>query len=234
MPNKTIRQQRGYAGVAITITIVMVTVAALTCKARWPDFSNIAPSTSEKEIAITYFNEGVRLEELGDLETSLKAYDLALRADPKFEFAMANRASIKLKMNDLSGAMKDADSAMDLDQNDSIAYFTKAEALTALHEYDAAISVLNQALRQPGADRAALLQSRGHNLAKLSRLPEAISDTTQALKFAPRRGQLYCNLAIFYAREDLIHETREAITSANRIAPNEPCVKQLTQISSGM
>jgi tetratricopeptide (TPR) repeat protein len=176
--------------------------------------------------SIHHYNAAAILANKGKFKEALLAYSLAIGADPTNIRAWVNRSNIKLHLDDLSGALSDAKMAIDLDPQDALAYQARALVLISKKQYLPAIADLDRGVALRGEHLAKLLQTRGHAHAKAGQLVQAIDDTKRALVLAPEEIELYCNLAIFYARQNN-PEAFRLIEKAHKKSPQAPCVKTL-------
>jgi tetratricopeptide (TPR) repeat protein len=85
-----------------------------------------------------YFNRGLALKMLGQLEKAHLDYSKAIELNPTFAAAYTNRGNVRLLRNDSVGAIEDFRTALELDPSDVVA----RENLSAIEE----------ALRELGID----------------------------------------------------------------------------------
>ncbi|NJM09853.1 MAG: tetratricopeptide repeat protein [Bdellovibrionaceae bacterium] len=179
-----------------------------------------------KEQSIASFNAGIALEDKGKYKEALLAYSIATASDPTNAKAWVNRSNVKRTLGDLKGALEDAQEAVKLDPKDALAFHSKAQTLIAQKKYSEAILELDRGIAIRGDILAQLYQARGHANAKAGRLELAVADTKKAMELDPNEEELYCNLAIFYARQGN-NEAMFQIEKAHKLAPEAPCVKEL-------
>ena len=222
-------------GVIIGVTVFFLLVYLRPFSDSAVSRENLSSSVhyESQEKSVAPYNAGIVLEEKGDDKNALIAYDIAVGADPELQNAWVNRANVKLRLGDQQGALDDAKQAVSLDQRDPLAYMAKANALISLKEYSAAISDLDRALQLPDAPMAVILQSRGHANAKAGNLDLAVADTKKAMELTPKNVELYCNLAIFYARQRN-SEAVSVVERAMKIDLSDPCAKQLWQSTESL
>jgi len=118
--------------------------------------------TGKPELARKDFEEAVRLlrrsaparHNLGLLELgekqydkAIKAFDDAIRLDPKYADAFAARASARRKKGDLEGALQDCEQAIRLKPKDPSLFRDRASVRIAQKEYDRAIEDYDEAIR---------------------------------------------------------------------------------------
>ena len=99
------------------------------------------PEASARDI----HNDGWKLFERGDIEGSIKKYDIAIRTgtfdeDPYLYHYYNNRAWAKFKLNDLTGALSDANKSLELNSNYDNAKDTKKSILAKIQQQRVATS----------------------------------------------------------------------------------------------
>ena len=73
-----------------------------------------AGANAHPDCALLWNNLGTVMSVLGDSERSLVFFDEAVRLDPEYAKAIYNRANLKVLINDLDGAIADAQRALEL------------------------------------------------------------------------------------------------------------------------
>jgi tetratricopeptide (TPR) repeat protein len=203
-----------FAGVGFGIILLVLTALS-------------APmSQNETLSAAQYFDRAIQLDRAGDLEGAILAYDEAIKLDPNLEVALANRANAHHRAGNQELAIDDANRALLLDPRDAVAFMAKAHAQHHLGDFAGAIVTIDQALKNCPNERAEFLKARGHMNSKLGRHKLAINDTEAALEMDPSDPELYCNMAIFYARLN-DRTAMRYLESGHELAPRHPCVRKL-------
>lgn len=101
----------------------------------------------------------------GDVDTAFKAFQRALKYDPKSSRALAGRAALRLKTGDADKAIADATAALAAEPN-SAAHSVRGDAYLQRASYDAAIDDYKQARRfDSTVARAYLLRSQARRAA---------------------------------------------------------------------
>lgn len=122
----------------------------------------------------------------GDSEGAIAQLSEILKANPQNTFALISRGEIYLKTNQAEMALLDFDQAIRLENNNSIAYFGRGNALTQVDppQYKAAINAYDQAITfNPNYYQA--WANRGNAYVNLGQLIEAIDSYNQSLNIEP-------------------------------------------------
>jgi len=140
---------------------------------------------------------GEALSQPDSLDKSIKEFNLAIKAAPKYSNAYTLRAMVRSLKNDLDGATADLSRAMKLDPDNFMAYYlrgtlyaSKNISTHALSDLDKAIE-LNPKMAAAYNNRAGLHYSKGE-------FDLAIADISSALKLAPKAPSLYQIRGLLY------------------------------------
>ena len=96
----------------------------------------------------------------GDLAGALGDFTEAIKLNPDYARAFADRGSVRLTQHDLDGAIADLDTAIRLDPNDAGAFMTRGNAFDEKADFDRAIADYNEAIRSVAELCRRLFQSR--------------------------------------------------------------------------
>ncbi len=127
----------------------------------------------DPELARVWFNKGRALDDLGEYDEAIEAYDEAIRLNPNYAKAWFNKG---LSLDDLGKydeAVKAYDEAIRLDPNNAaMAWNNKGISLDDLGKYDEAIEAYDEAIKlDPNYAKA--WNNKGLALRKLDRTEEA-------------------------------------------------------------
>jgi S1-C subfamily serine protease len=112
--------------------------------------------------------------------------DQALKIEPKVALAFAIRAQARLLLSESARAIADADEAIWLDSKLGLAYRLRGMGHARLDAFDKAVADLTRAIALDPRDALAYVERS--DLHRRKNDPEAITDLTQALKFAGSVG----------------------------------------------
>ncbi len=147
----------------------------------------------EPDHAIAQFNLTQEMELAGKMDVS--TYDHIIEQNPKFTSAYVNRALMKLKGDDIMGAISDYSRAIDIDPNDPILYLNRALAREKAKESKLALVDLNHALKlDPNSAKA--YRSRGRILFEMQEYQLALQDMDDAIRLDPAFAGSYFNRAL--------------------------------------
>lgn len=108
-----------------------------------------------KTLAIAYNNRGVAYFKSGQVDAAIADFGAALRADPKFAGAAADRAAADLRKNDAQAAIADYTLAIKLAPDDAGAYHRRGLVYQNLGQDALAISDFTQAVKLDPSDAVA-------------------------------------------------------------------------------
>ena len=127
----------------------------------------------DPELARVWFNKGRDLDDLGEYDEAIEAYDEAIRLNPNYAKAWFNKG---LSLDDLGKydeAVKAYDEAIRLDPNNAaMAWNNKGISLDDLGKYDEAIEAYDEAIKLD-PNYATAWNNKGIALRKLDRTEEA-------------------------------------------------------------
>ncbi len=86
--------------------------------------------------AVEAYNRGIELQESGDVQNALPAYDLAIQMDPRMAYPYNNRANLKLAMGDPRGAIADLTKVIELSPRHPLSYYNRGNIYLDLQQYD--------------------------------------------------------------------------------------------------
>ena len=121
--------------------------------------------------SVKHYNEGVKLQEQGDLQKAIAEYDEAIRLDPLFAVAHNNRGNAYRKLGQDQRAIEDYDEAIRLDPELTMAYYNRGNRHSDLGLFQLAVEDYNEAIRLDPkfavayAIRAVALTFLGHDVA---------------------------------------------------------------------
>lgn len=98
--------------------------------------------------AAAWFNEGVALEAMGQIEPAAQRYATAIKTDPDYAAAHNNLGSLRVRQGQFAAARADYEAAIRADAGHADARANLALVLAALHEPDAALAAADQVLSQ--------------------------------------------------------------------------------------
>ncbi|MEZ5994869.1 MAG: sulfotransferase [Hyphomonadaceae bacterium] len=131
---------------------------------------------------------------LGRFEDAEKLLSRCLELAPSFLAARHNYAIVLHRQMKSAEALRQIDILLEADPHNPSYRFLRATALTRIGEYDAAIDIYEDVLRQhPGNARAWL--SLGHACKTAGRRQESIDAYLRSIESAPNFGEAYWSLA---------------------------------------
>ncbi|MCH8310802.1 MAG: tetratricopeptide repeat protein, partial [Chloroflexi bacterium] len=65
--------------------------------------------------ALSELERGLKLQELGNLQKALQAYDAAVKLDPKLAEGYARRGDVYIQYSNMNSALSDVNQALNLD-----------------------------------------------------------------------------------------------------------------------
>ena len=142
--------------------------------------------------ATIYAARGQALENLGDNNRALLAYNQSLKIDPNNAIIYSNRGVVRYDLGDKQGAIEDYNQALKIDPNLAPAYSNRGATRSDLGDKKGAIEDFNQALKiDPNLTLA--YSNRSVIRSDLGDKQGAIEDINQALKIDPNLASAYAS-----------------------------------------
>jgi tetratricopeptide (TPR) repeat protein len=129
-------------------------------------------------------NKGYALSSQGKYDEAIKAYDEAIRIDPKSFAAWTNKGDALNAQGKYDEAIKTYDEAIKLDPNIAIAWNNKGTALSNQGNYDEAIKAIDEAIRLDPKSAMAW-NNKGTALSNQGNYDEAIKAIDVAIRLDP-------------------------------------------------
>ena len=157
-----------------------------------------------------------------DLE-ALPIIEKILKAEPNYAEAYANRALIKLRAKDTTGAIEDAEMTVSLKPHLTQMW----QLLSSLH-YQAnnlsdAIEALRRAHKNEPENTAFMIQL-GEFLRQDNKASEAITILEQATELAPKEANVWTNLGVAFQQEKRIADAKIAYEKALALNPKSAAI----------
>jgi serine/threonine protein kinase/tetratricopeptide (TPR) repeat protein len=182
------------------------------CASRGPTFS------------WAHFNRGLALAKAGRLVDAQDAYDAALKIDPDFPEALANRALVELELNQPEHAQADLERAIALGRDDVAILAALGEALARQGRRDDAEQYFGGLLARDPACQVALV-ARG--IMRLTYdLQSARGDLTRALAIDPDDAHAHYGMALAIRRSD----PQEALRHLDMSLKSNPSLTDAVQL----
>jgi Flp pilus assembly protein TadD len=192
-----------------------------------PDGPGQSQSTGTKlqQGAIDAFSLGKTHLEKGDYDLAIREFTEAVRQDPNYPEAFANRAFAYLCKADYDRAIRDYGQAIrlkpsaDLFANRGLAYFNKGDYDHAIRDYDQAIGL-------SGSD-AELFNDRGAAYSGKGDYDRAIQDYDQAIRLNPNYAAALNNRGWAYSQKGQRERAIADYRSALRLKPEDSLRKHV-------
>jgi tetratricopeptide (TPR) repeat protein len=127
--------------------------------------------------------------DLGENESALKDYNVAIGIAPEYQYAYVTRCETRLQLDDTNGALRDCDVAVRLDATSGIAYEDRADVQFQREAYQLALTDYNKAI-ELGRSTAYVFAARCDASRLVGKRDLARIDCEKALSLDPksRRG----------------------------------------------
>ena len=142
--------------------------------------------------AETYFRWGYTKSELGQYESAIADYDMAIQLRPDYAIAYNDRGVVKGKLGEYKAAIEDYDEAIRIKPDCAVAYYNRGRTKDQLEQSSAAIDDYNIAIDLEPA-YADAYYNRGVVKGKLGEYDAAIADYDKAIDFKPDYAIAYNN-----------------------------------------
>ncbi|MFH1228544.1 MAG: tetratricopeptide repeat protein [Planctomycetota bacterium] len=152
------------------------------------------------------------------LDRAIADYSQAIRLNPQYAEAYANRGNSYKDKNQLDKAMADFDEAIRVSPKFAAAYVCRGIAYVETNQLDKAIKDYTEAINlDPNNIRA--LNNRGTVYNKTDEFDKAIIDFNEALRINPNCAEAYINRGIAYENKDLLDQALADYNQAISLNP---------------
>ena len=154
-------------------------------------------------------------------QEALALIEKALKARPSYAEAFGNRALIRLRGKDITGAIKDIEAALTLKPHLASLWGLLGSLRKQDNNLSGAIEALENAHRQEPTNVAYMVEL-GDFLRQGGKVMEAISILEGATKIAPKNANAWTNLGVVFQQEGRIDDSKKAYEKAlalNSILP---------------
>ncbi len=156
----------------------------------------------------------------GNLAGAARDYREALRADPRSAEALTNLAAVDLLQGKFQDAVQNLDQAIALQGDNALAYYNRGYAHFALKQYEPAIADYSEAIK---LDPRFGLAYNNRGLARAiegTDLPQALSDSDEALKLLPINLEVRDTRGFIYLKRGDAAQALAEYDAALAIDPN--------------
>ena len=175
------------------------------------------PPTSAVKASI---ERGNALLHADDYPAAVKAFDEALRLDPKNVPAHIGRGTAYRLAGKLDQAMADFDEALRLEPRNSEAHRGRGGVWWDKKDFDKALAECDEAVRCDPENSAAY-RSRGNVHTANGEYDQAFADLTEAVRLNPKDADAYCGRGCAYAYIGEYGKAIADLTEAVRLSPKD-------------
>lgn len=168
---------------------IVASANKLTETKETPQEPEVAPA------AIDFYNQAIAADKQHQRDLALALYNKAIKLEPKFAWAYANRGSLYRDRMQPDQAFKDYKKAHRLDPKDTITINNIAHLYSDLREWGPAIQWYTQGLRLAPKD-ANMLTGRGHAFEVTANDLAALKDFRKSTQLEPEDAEHWNNLAL--------------------------------------
>jgi predicted O-linked N-acetylglucosamine transferase (SPINDLY family) len=141
------------------------------------------------------FRDGLRLQNLGQLEQARAIYQQVLTVQPGYFDALHMLGVIAARTGNPARAVELINKAIEVNPNSASAYSNRGNALSALEQYQAAVASYDKAIAiKP--DHANAYFNRGKALYELKQYQDAIASYDKAIAIRPDHADAYCDRGV--------------------------------------
>ncbi len=176
---------------------------------------------SDEIMSSFYETRSMLLLDRGDLPQALADAETALRLDRRSSLAWFQRATVRHRLNDDSGALADYNEALTRRPDFGSARLLRSAIHARAGRYDLALADADLAIRfTPTAPNPYVM--RAFVLHRMNRLPAAIADLDQAAAIAPHRADIRNQRGLAHAASGNRRQALADYTEAARLDPSRP------------
>jgi tetratricopeptide (TPR) repeat protein len=165
-----------------------------------------------------FYNRGIVLQELKQLDDALASFDKAIALEPNFADALNNRGTVLQELKRLDDALTSFDKAIVLEPNFADAFYNRGIVLQELKHLDDALASFDKAIvLEPNFADA--FYNRGTVLQELKRLEDALASFDKAISLKPDFAEA------FYNRGTVLQELKQledALASYDKVISLKP------------
>jgi tetratricopeptide (TPR) repeat protein len=147
--------------------------------------------------ALFFFVRGNSYHNHGDDDRAIQDYNRAIRLDPTFGAALANRGRAYYYIDEYDRSIQDYDQAIRLEPNNDFAFNGRGNAYSDKGEYDRSIQDYDQAIRF-NPNYAIAFDNRGLSYYEKNEFDRAIQDYDQAIRLDPNYALAFLNRGSAY------------------------------------
>jgi len=138
------------------------------------------------------FLKGNYMYQNGNYNQALKTFNKAILLDRSIHNLFNARGYVKLKLNDLYGALDDFNSALSLEKNEYFSLVGRGEVKSKLRDYNASIEDYSRAI-QINANQYPAYYGRAISWFKQKNFAKAIDDFSQTIQIKPNHAKAFFN-----------------------------------------
>ena len=170
-----------------------------------------------------WFNKGVDFGKLKRYEEAIKAYEEAVKINPKNDDAWYNKGNGLARLKRYEEAIKAYEEAVKINPKYDKAWYNKGFCLGELKRYEEAIKAFEKTIElNPKYDKA--WYNKGNVFGKLKRYEEAIEAYEKAIEINPKNDKAWVNKGVYLAKDKRYKEAIKAYKKAIKINPEEALV----------
>ncbi|HEX2898893.1 MAG TPA: tetratricopeptide repeat protein [Bacteroidia bacterium] len=190
-----------FIGYVLLVSVAMV--ACMGCNDSAKTSGQVLPADSTMQsVNGNPLEQAKALQERGDIQGAIQAYDRLLLQDPINIAALGNRANLLQGEGDFKAALRDYNVLLEVDPSNVAALMRRADLQVKLGQLAAALRDYDLMLSHR-PDDATLLNSRGEVHLQLGQAAKAAQDFQAALKLRPGWDAAVLNrAAVWYALGD--------------------------------
>lgn len=172
-----------------------------------------------KNHADAYYNRGIALRALAQLEAAVASYDQAIRLNPEHANAYSNRGIVLKDLGQFENALASLYKAIAIKPDFVDAYYNRGSTLQELHQLSAAIASYDQAI-QLKPDFADAYYNRGISLADHGQAEAAIASYDRAIQIKPDFAKAYFNRGNELSQLKRLDHALESYRQAFKLTPD--------------
>lgn len=170
--------------------------------------------------AAIYLFMGVSYSSNGQVDLSIKNYTSALKIDPGFAVAYADRGDAYHQNGQLDQAISDYTKAIEINPKDAVSYLNRGNVNRNKGQHEKAVMDYTTAIGiNPGF--AVPYVNRGNAYSAIGQVAQAIKDYTEAIEINPKFSSAYYNRGKVYSDNGEFDKAVSDYTKAIGINPND-------------
>lgn len=173
----------------------------------------------DQNSAWAFYNRGVALVNINNLESALSDFDKAIEIDQKHALAFNNRGFLFALRGEDDKAVRDFDKAIEIYPGLAITYYNRGNYYSGRQNYSEALKDYNTALKLD-PNNATIYYNRGNLYSSMNLLDKSIQDYNAAIHLNSKLTFAYGNRGLAYGKQGNYKQAIKDFSKAIELNPD--------------